>query len=163
MSPATLHGLFSCRQSSYSKLPYSALWRPEMFAGRFFVGGDLLPDSTGRLLAGAHRRMALKGLFWEISPPLAAQRACPDDMRRRHYPNGDGFPTPFTSKDRLRPGLQVHHGSQFRRTKDECLVSIPTPTSILRGGISRVSGIGSVPLSIFGISSLTVTLARLLI
>lgn len=71
--------------------------------------------------------MTVEGLLWEISPALTAQRTGADNMRRRHDADGDGFPAPFTSQHGLRPGFQVDHGSQFRRTKNECLVSISLP------------------------------------
>ena len=69
----------------------------------------------------------MKGLLRHIPPALTAQRASPDNMRRRHDTDGDGFPAPFASEDGLRRGFQVHHGSQFRRIKNECLVSILLP------------------------------------
>jgi len=69
----------------------------------------------------------MKGLLRHIPPALTAQRASPDNMRRRHDTDGDGFPAPFASEDGLWRGFQVHHGNQFRRIKNECLVPILSP------------------------------------
>jgi hypothetical protein len=81
-----------------------------------------IPDSARGLLAGSHGRMTLEGLLRQIAAALTAQRAGPDNMRGRHNADGYGFLAPFTSQDRLRLGFQVHHVSQFRRMKNECLV-----------------------------------------
>jgi hypothetical protein len=82
----------------------------------------------------------MKGLFRKIPAPLPAQRASPDNMRRRHDADRDGFPAPFASENGLRVGFSVHLGSQFRRMKNECPVPILTPASILVGGNSLMEG-----------------------
>ena len=71
--------------------------------------------------------MALKGLLWRVSAALPAKRASPDYMRRRHHADGDGFPASFATEDGLQLGFGVHDVSQFRRMKNECLVSSSTP------------------------------------
>jgi hypothetical protein len=69
----------------------------------------------------------MKCLLRHIPPALTTQGAGPNDMRRRHDTDRDGFPAPFASEDRLWSGFQVDHGSQFRRIKNECPVSISLP------------------------------------
>lgn len=122
--------LAHCRRNQLRKMwahYFNELFLLEVGYALFPALARQVLDSTGRLLAGAHRGMTVKGLFWEISSALAAQRTGPDNMRCRHHADGNGFPAPFTSQNGLRPGFQVDHGRQFRRIKNECPVSASLP------------------------------------
>jgi hypothetical protein len=81
----------------------------------------------------------VKRFSWKVSSALTTKRASPDNMSRRHDSNGDGFPAPFASQDRLRRGFQVHHVSQFRRMKNECLEAMATIPYIQGGRVDQLA------------------------